>query len=701
MRISNIKDIRSLIFKIKSEVDRPRCCHGLPLILFLCFSLLSANAEEPTDTISQWLDGVEVVGTQKKPLGQGGSMNISKESLLTGARTFGEADALKMISRQSGITTAGDYGSGLIIDGNHPSHILYRIDGVPVFFPYRFGGLFSTFNTNHFSFVDFERGIHRASMPPRLGAKVDFNTSDEIPSAFSGSVNIGMMASSLSFQLPFREKFSVAFSGRISYLNLFYGWLLNSKDTGVKYDFADLNLTLKYAPDYSSLLKLNLFGNNDRIYYDDSNFAMDTRMNWRNGLVSLSYQRFGDVDMDFSGYSTYFGNTLLFSMPQFGIEAPSSINATGTIGRFKDITLSKGFSIDAGYEFNYYTVKPQDVKLTGLVERTDNSAERRHPLEGRVYGDGRLNFSGGRRLDVGLSVALFGAENNYIKVAVDPRITFSLPIKFGSLNFHGGRYTQFLHQVGYSQIGLASDFWLSSNPGLNPAVSYNFEVDYSGFIPAPGLFFSADVYFKRLLNHAEMMGEFLSIMDADYAVEDYLYRSNGYAVGFNLMARREVGRLTGTFGVGYGLARNKFDKLPGYKRSRTEPGFTLNAQLDYRIDSHWDVGASFRYATGRPYTPIKNLYIIGGYVMKEYGEPNSASLPAWHRLDLSATWSTYSMVGNRRLRHLVNFSFINAYGRRNPEFITYVIDIKKGVVKRKQVVSLYRFFPSVSYTLNF
>lgn len=688
----------------------------MPLLCCILLSAVHAQARtaptpetetvepaEPTTPEATELDSLEVVATGPRPLREGASLELSRRKLLTGMRLFGEADALKTIARQSGVVTAGDYGSGLIIDGNLPSHVLYRIDGVPVYFPYRFGGLFSSFNTGHFSTVDFERGIHGASMPARLGAKLDFHTDRDVPAQFSGSANVGMMASSISLMVPVAGKWLFSLSGRISYINELYGWLLVKKgSSGVMYDFGDLNFTASYHPDDANRIRLNLFGNSDRMTYEDVHYAMDTRISWRNGLLALDWQhdaqRFRAVNRL---YLTGFDNNLTFAMPQLNISAPSSLSTAGVSGQFDGISLSRQTTMEAGYEFNYHTLRLQEVNASGLHVSTPNPRPRSHPLDARAYGDVTVRFANGMDLRGGLSLALYANSAGYVRLAVDPRVTWSLEAPLGRFSVHIGRYTQFLHQVGFSQIGLASDFWIDSRSSIHPESSYNLELDYSGFIPGPGLYFSANVYGRRYLHQAELMGEFISIIDSDYDPEVFIRTYNGYAAGANVTLRREFGKLTGSIGVGYGLARNRLGGEYGYVRGRTEPGFTLSAEAQYRFDSHWSASANFRFATGRPYTPVTSLYIVGGNVMKNFGAPNSALLPDWHRLDIGGSWTGVSGPRSHPLRHLVSLALINAYGRRNPEFITYVINIGQGVVRMKSVFSLYRFFPSLSYTIFF
>ena len=71
-------------------------------------------------------------------------------SVLHGARMFGEADFLNVIKRASNVAAVSDYASGISINGSDPSQTTFSIDDVPLFFPYRFGGVFSVFSTPQF-----------------------------------------------------------------------------------------------------------------------------------------------------------------------------------------------------------------------------------------------------------------------------------------------------------------------------------------------------------------------------------------------------------------------------------------------------------------------------------------------------------------------------------------------------------------------
>lgn len=652
-----------------------------------------------SDTIYTHLKEIEVTGSSYGTFRNGGGIELSREQILAGKHAFGEADFIKTLSGMSGVTTSGDYGSGLMIDGNLPAHIIYRIDHVPIFFPFRFGGIFSTFNTSHFRSVNFERAIHGAYKPSRLGSILEYKTRVSIPDKITGNVNIGLISSALTLELPIGRKFSFSISARASYVDQLYGNLL--KETEAKYNFQDYNFTALYRPGENDLISLNGFWSNDNLDYYDSNYVLDMGIRWNNGMVSLSWRHDGRVGMTHRIFASYFKNSLELLMPQLTIKAPSSLLMTGISGEFDNQQLSSNFLLSCGYEISDYSNNVQDVSVAnGKEKATRGKPLICNPFEGRIYADGKYTSNSNLRVNVGLSMMLYYNGKDYMRFAPDPRITLILPVSVGNLSFHLGKYTQFLHQVGFSQTGLASDFWILANRKISPETSYNFDIDYSGSFQSIGLEFSLHTYAKRILHQSEYFGEFLSILDSDYNAESFIENANGYALGFNLQLRRNIGKLIGNAGLSYGIVRLRFPNMNYLSRGKSEPGLTFNVDLTYRFNAHWEIGGTFKYMSGRPYTPITALYIVAGNIMCEYGELNSKLLPSRNRLDLSGSYK-FKTRGKFPITHLVNLSLINVYGKKNPEFIRYDINIKKGTVNQKYVYSLYRFIPSLSYTIMF
>jgi len=655
---------------------------------------------EEADSLTTQLHEVEVVGSGPAPVRSlgGGVMRYNTSATSGLMRSMGENDMLNRIKLLPGVRTAGDYGSGLIVDGAAASQSLCRLASVPVFFPYRFGGIFSTFNTPHFKAVVFER-TPGADKPARIGAAIDFEPFENIPDRFSGTVNVGMLASSLTLKIPMGRRWAVAVSGRVSYVDALYPHLLRGNGTAINYSFADVNLTVNGQLDRSNKLSLNAFYSNDRLVYGDRHYAMDTKIGWHNTVASLAWRHDGGtMNMCHRLYISGFANRLKLDMPQFGLDAPSSIGMIGISGEFSPVPGERHPAVTAGYELNYYRDEPQTAALRGYGDGSRNYAETgQTPLEARVFARADRQFSPLFSLSAGISLLYFH-NAGYNAFRADPRVAATFHVGKGDLTVSSGLCHQFLHQAGFSEIGLSSDFWLAAGRDNPPQRAMNFGIDYLSPLPVSGLSISGSVYYRLLSGQPEYQGQILDLLDSDYHAPDHVLSLPGYNAGANISLRKESGWLTGAATLAYGRAMRRFADA-GMAPGRTDAGWTASLNADWRFTPHWSAGVNFVFSQGRRYTPTEAIYVIAGNMVCLYGDRNSARLPAYHRLDISATYRFATSGG--RIRHYANFSFINVYGRRNAEMQLFNIDMDNGSYYLRRISSLYRFMPSLSYTLEF
>jgi hypothetical protein len=94
-------------------------------------------------------------------------------------------------------------------------------------------------------------------------------------------------------------------------------------------------------------------------------------------------------------------------------------------------------------------------------------------------------------------------------------------------------------------------------------------------------------------------------------------------------------------------------------------------------------------------------YIIDGNLINEYQGRNTFRMPAYHRLDFSATWQGKIKKG---VQASWVFSVYNIYNRRNPYYIFFetkgnINDYYLEVNARK--VSLFPIIPSIAYQIKF
>lgn len=133
-----------------------------------------------------------------------------------------------------------------------------------------------------------------------------------------------------------------------------------------------------------------------------------------------------------------------------------------------------------------------------------------------------------------------------------------------------------------------------------------------------------------------------------------------------------------TYGLEAFIRRNLTEKLFGWvsytysvskeKKSEEDPWFTssydqthiLNFAGSYRLSAYWDLGSRFKYNTGSPYTPVSstvyNVNLDKYQPQYDRDNPYSARLPAFHSLDLFATYD--SLFNEFKLKYQFGVQYI-------------------------------------------
>lgn len=625
-----------------------------------------------------------------------GSVTVDSESAARMPRLFGENDLMRVLTRMAGISSISDYSSGISADGMDYSQSSFLVNGIEVGIPYHFGGIFSTFNSGHYPSLTMRKDIRSAGSSDNLGAVVESTTSSSVPLRTRLSANVGMLASSFTLRQPVGARFTITASARTSYIDALYHKLLANDHTDVHYNFldTDIDILCRYDKDNT----FNLFGhyNGDFLKYDDDNYDMDTHLKWHNALAGVRWKgRNGSAILGYAESS----NKLDFSMASLRLTAPSSFREWSGKGHFGFSRGIVGYTIGGSAQF--YTFQPQWVDFTGSEsfgkEFVHSSPHIKASLF-KLWSSARINLNSRFRIELGADFNQYVGRNSYKLTDVDPRFTLFGDIGETHLIAHAGRYRQYIHLVGFSEIGMPSNFRIPAERKCPPQEALNFVVAASRALPWFGLDAKVDVFWKRILNQPEYDGGVLDLLDSRYEAYGCISNTSGNNSGFNIGISRNFKNFIFSAGYGFVRARRRLSGGKTYFTAASEIRNSLNLNASYDFPGgHWNVNLAFAYASGRPVTPITAIYFVGGSVMVEYGKRNSSHLPDYHRLDLGASYRfKFSGTTNR-----ASFSLINAYGHKNVEISTYTFNTSAGNIRRRNIASLYRFLPSVSYSIEF
>ncbi|HMR84890.1 MAG TPA: hypothetical protein PKE30_17210, partial [Niabella sp.] len=120
--------------------------------------------------------------------------------------------------------------------------------------------------------------------------------------------------------------------------------------------------------------------------------------------------------------------------------------------------------------------------------------------------------------------------------------------------------------------------------------------------------------------------------------------------------------------------------------------------LNYQLNRKWNLAANWIYYTGDAVTFPNGKYIVDNQIVFYYTKRNADRMPAYHRLDLGATWL---LKDKKNFTSELAFSLFNAYGRENAYIITFRQNEDEPTRTEAVKTSLFRFVPSISYNFKF
>jgi hypothetical protein len=177
----------------------------------------------------------------------------------------------------------------------------------------------------------------------------------------------------------------------------------------------------------------------------------------------------------------------------------------------------------------------------------------------------------------------------------------------------------------------------------------------------------------------------------------------GTSYGAELFLRKLNGKLTGWLGYTLSHTTRQFNEINEGKifPAKYDRKHDLKLVATYQLSKKWALSGTFVFATGNAMTLPEYKYIIEGNLITGFGPTNGFRLPAYHRLDLSAT---YTSKKTDKYESSWNFSVFNVYNRANPFYIYFeitgnVYDYNLEITPRQ--ISLFPILPSVSWSFKF
>lgn len=652
---------------------------------------------------------------------------------------LGEADIIKSLILLPGVTSAGEGASGFNVRGGAADQNLILLDEAVVFNSSHLFGFFSVFNPDVIKDVKLYKGGIPSKYGGRLSSVLDIYQKEGNSNDFKLTGGIGLVSSRLLAEGPIeKEKSSFLIGGRASYAHLFLPLFDNDN---IAY-FYDLNSKINYRfNDQNNLFLSTYFGKD--VFGISDNFVNK----YGNSVVNLRWNHLYS-DKLFSNlsiiYSDYFYGLILDFV---GFEWDSGITNFNLKYDFKhyinnDFKLSYGIS-SIYSKFNPGKIVPNRADSGIIAEKlTDKYAnefasyiDAEHTLNNKLRVQYGIRFSNFTRLgQAELNVykdnkpVLYDTEFKKYKAAeaiasdsfkrsdvissfnnFEPRFSLSYTLNDQtSIKASYNRMAQYLHLLSNTSSPAPLDVWTPSGKYIKPQLLDQFAIGYFKFLKDGDYSIETEAFYKDIQNRIDYING--ANLVANNEIETVILNGKARAYGLEILVKKNQGKLKGW--LAYTLSKS--EQLTA-GRTLNEPGinngewyntpydkthdFSINAS--YELNKKWKFNTNFVFQTGQP-----TNYPVGQYEVQNLNVPiyndnsrNSDRLPAYHRLDISATLNP-EKNNLRKWQAEWIFGIYNLYGRQNAASVNFS---QNREISRNEAVqtAIFGLVPSVTYNFKF
>lgn len=690
---------------------------------------------------NEQLDEIIITTNQKK-------LNIRKPEMsvntLTAAEikkmpvVLGETDVLKSILLLPGVVNSGEGTSGFNVRGGGSDQNLIQFDDATVYGSSHLYGFFSIFNAD----VIRDLKLYKGGIPARFGGRassvLEISQRNGDAEKFKANGGIGLLSSRLLFEGPIvKDKLSYIIGGRSSYAHLF----LKLTDLESAAYFYDLNAKINYTLNDNNNFFLSSYYGRDVFRFKESfdNSFGNTIVNFRWNHIYNS-KLYSNTSLVYSDY--FYGLTLGFvgfdwdsGIQNFTLKHDFSHNASDKIN------LKYGFGA-IYYDFNPGKISPIDENSAINYSQIPH----KFAFEPSIYLEAEHQFSETVTVNYGLRYSMFyrlGSEliNNYQnneavvydsetqtysegkavsqtfygknKVIenfgnIEPRIAVSVVLDDNrSIKASFNRMTQYVHLISNTNSATPLDIWAPSGNLIKPQIVDQGAVGYFQNISDNKYSLEIESYLKLGQNRLDYIDG--ANLIGNQNIEQVLLNGKTRAHGIEFLFRKNTGKFTGfvayTFSKAEQQTKGRNENEIGinygeWYRSPFDRAHDLSVVGSYDLNKKWSFNANFTLQSGRPVTYPSGHYEYMGQNVPMYDYRNNYSLPSFHHLDISATY-TPKIDENKKWQSEWVFGIYNVYNRKNAASISFRENEDFQGKTEAAKLSIFGIVPSVTYNFKF
>ncbi len=667
-------------------------------------------------------------------------MSVSKLNIKTVKQmpvVLGEVDIVKSIQMLPGVTNNGEGSSGFHVRGGAADQNLVLLDEAIIYNTSHLLGFFSIFNADAIKDIKLYKGGIPARFGGRTSSVLDVRQKDGNNKNFALTGGIGVISSRIAAEGPmFNDKGSFLVAGRGSYLDL----ILKAAGEKNTVGFYDVNLKTNYSISENNKLYLSgyygrdtfKFGNNFKTSY--GNVSGNLRWNhiFNDKLfsnLSLIYSKY-DYDLD-------------IAIEQF--EWISSINNYNAKYDLKYYASDK-FKLDFGVSGIYYDFDPGQVEPTSESSSVNPlTLDQKRAVESGVYVNAEHKISDKLSVQYGVRYSAFSrlggqalvdyannqpvvyntalgiyergteiGETDFKKSEsiksfgnFEPRASLAYQLnEYSSVKMGYSRVAQYIHLLSNTTAITPLDVWTPSGKYIKPQLSDQYALGYFRNFKDKMYSLEVEAYYKTTDNRIDYIDG--SDLIGNNTIETEILNGESRAYGLEFLFRKNEGNFTGW--LAYTVSKSEQRTLgdnaggPGINNGdwyNTAFDRTHDVSLtgSYKLNDKWTFGTNLVFQTGRPVTYPNGQFEYEGLSIATYADRNSDRLPAYHRLDISATYRP-NRKPNKRWKGEWVFGIYNVYNQKNAASISFGQNVETGANEATRT-AIFGIVPSITYNFKF
>lgn len=661
------------------------------------------------------------------------SVTMNQTSLRT-VPVLIEADLFRALQMLPSVTTGNDFSSALYVRGGSPDQNLILLDGITVYNPYHFGGIFSTFNTDAVKEAEFMAGGFPAEYGGRMSSVLDIKNREGNSEEFHGSGNVSILSTKLLLEGPL-PRGSFMISGRRTYFDAIWEGIRqgakifnNGEDLigfSFPYYFYDLQWKANFDITDKHRTTISGFYGNDVLWfkqefkdgeYGRPDYSLDQySLNWTWGNNTTSFKHRWLIRPDliakfFVAHSRFnFDVDMLLLNEHYDDDDSTVVSNSQNLDIYDYIDdWSQGIDMTwlpntkhtvqfGGFHKNIDFSLGSTFNETVLLDSLNYSNEWGFYVQDKYKPSPLFIFQPGFRLTRYKTKGKFYPDYRFkAKYLITDKLAYSMA--YGTVH-------QFLQTVNFeNELIRFIDIWFPTQEDqeVSKATHYNAGLEYW----YDNIQFTVEGYYKDY--------DHLLTMDEDFSGANLIsfIEADGYAYGLELLAKKTSGDLTGWIGYTFARSMKRESEAAGYYPPKYDKTHNLNVVAQYDIDKRWYFNTSLVWTSGNPYTlPYGNFHFndvqnpIPSWLqsMSIYGERNSVRYPNYFRWDMGV---------NRRAKlfkqdvvyyfHVMNITnhknvFLYLYEDRDSEFDP---ETNTSVIYR-QAVTMFPILPTFGVEFKF